>query len=375
MIHRVASSGSPTTPRPTTSTSSTPPSDAEHDDVEVGADGAGLEAARRGRRRRCVTSADAVHRAVHDVVVERARRARATTRDDRRGEVHDAVDDVRSNQATTRAEQRACRGRTTPRRARRPSTCCSTSRYGTPPSALAEALGPDRAAAGTSSAREPDAARRATATETAMSDRARVASSRRAHVLRAATVRRAEHRLEPVLEAVRDDGSAECGGRPDEPADDRRRRRGSTSGIVIAGGDSCRWCCVCVVGAALAEEGHEDLAEHVEGGEARDAQRRRAQSAVLPCGLENACHRISSFEKKPASGGMPAIASVAIEERLVGDRHATCRSPPIFRMSCSPPMAWMTLPEPRKRQALKKACVIRWKMPAAYAPTPMARNM
>ena len=50
-------------------------------------------------------------------------------------------------------------------------------------------------------------------------------------------------------------------------------------------------------------------------------------------------------------------------------------SPPILRMSCSPDMAWITEPEPRKSSALKKACVMRWKMPAAKAPTPQARNM
>src|SRR5437763_8788656 len=49
--------------------------------------------------------------------------------------------------------------------------------------------------------------------------------------------------------------------------------------------------------------------------------------------------------------------------------------PPILRMSCSWWQARMTEPEPRKRQALKKACVIRWKMPAQYAPTPTPMNM
>ena len=89
-----------------------------------------------------------------------------------------------------------------------------------------------------------------------------------------------------------------------------------------------------------------------------------SQRHQLPYGLENACQRISSFEKKPASGGMPAIASVATMN--VVDVAGRCfRSPPIFRMSWMPPIAWMTLPEPRKRHALKNACVIRWKMPAA----------
>src|SRR5213082_224863 len=49
--------------------------------------------------------------------------------------------------------------------------------------------------------------------------------------------------------------------------------------------------------------------------------------------------------------------------------------PPIFRMSCSWWQARITEPDPRKRQALKNACVIRWKMPAQYTPTPTLMNM
>jgi hypothetical protein len=90
--------------------------------------------------------------------------------------------------------------------------------------------------------------------------------------------------------------------------------------------------------------------------------------------LKNALARISSFEKKPASGGMPAIASVAmsIVARVDGMYFAR---PPIFFMSCSPEQPWMTDPEPRKRHALKNACVIRWKIAAVNAPTPAATNM
>ena len=51
------------------------------------------------------------------------------------------------------------------------------------------------------------------------------------------------------------------------------------------------------------------------------------------------------------------------------------RSPPILRMSCSPPSAWITEPEPRKSSALKKACVNRWNTATPKAPTPAARNM
>ena len=38
-------------------------------------------------------------------------------------------------------------------------------------------------------------------------------------------------------------------------------------------------------------------------------------------------------------------------------------------------MDMITLPEPRKRQALKKAWVIRWNMPTDQAPAPIATNM
>ena len=78
--------------------------------------------------------------------------------------------------------------------------------------------------------------------------------------------------------------------------------------------------------------------------------------------------------KKPAKGGMPAIASVAINmvPWVHGSREA---SPPMRRMSCSSDIAWITEPAPRNSSALKKACVIRWKMPAVNAPTPQAMNM
>ena len=79
-------------------------------------------------------------------------------------------------------------------------------------------------------------------------------------------------------------------------------------------------------------------------------------SGEPPAELAKAYHRISSFEKNPASGGMPAIAAVAIAnvQKVIGIRFAR---PPILRMSCSPESAWITLPAPRNRQALKNAWV------------------
>ena len=78
--------------------------------------------------------------------------------------------------------------------------------------------------------------------------------------------------------------------------------------------------------------------------------------------------------KNPENGGIPAMATapIAIVSAVTG---MCCRSPPIRRMSCSSFIPWMTEPLPRKRSALKKACVIRWNAAAANAPTPVARNM
>ena len=45
------------------------------------------------------------------------------------------------------------------------------------------------------------------------------------------------------------------------------------------------------------------------------------------------------------------------------------------RMSWLSPLPWITEPAPRNSVPLKKACVTTWKIAAAYAPTPSARNM
>ena len=49
--------------------------------------------------------------------------------------------------------------------------------------------------------------------------------------------------------------------------------------------------------------------------------------------------------------------------------------PPILRMSCSPPIAWITEPAARNSKPLKNACVIKWKIAAEKAATPQAMNM
>src|SRR5690242_14671385 len=96
---------------------------------------------------------------------------------------------------------------------------------------------------------------------------------------------------------------------------------------------------------------------------------------------EKAFQRISSFDQKPASGGTPAMARQEIRNvHRVSGRYGA--RPPMLRMSwlfsvswmraC---IAWITEPAPRKRQALKKACVKTWKKPAEKAPTPTPMNM
>ena len=71
---------------------------------------------------------------------------------------------------------------------------------------------------------------------------------------------------------------------------------------------------------------------------------------------------------------MPAMARQPIT-KVQKVQGIFVRRPPICRMSCSPDMAWITEPEPRKSSALKKAWVKRWKTPTPKAPTPQARNM
>jgi hypothetical protein len=80
------------------------------------------------------------------------------------------------------------------------------------------------------------------------------------------------------------------------------------------------------------------------------------------------------LEKKPARPGTPAMARqpMSMVRWVMG---ILALSPPIFCMSCSPDMPWITDPDPRKSRALKKAWVIRWNTPAAKAPTPQAMTM
>ena len=85
--------------------------------------------------------------------------------------------------------------------------------------------------------------------------------------------------------------------------------------------------------------------------------------------------RISSFDQKPASGKMPARASVPMHEGPEGLRHVLAQAAHVLLHVEAVVAAWLTEPAPRNRQALKKAWVKRWKTAAVQAPTPSAITM
>ena len=112
--------------------------------------------------------------------------------------------------------------------------------------------------------------------------------------------------------------------------------------------------------AVLAEEGQEDGAEDVEGGHAGgdDADPVHPRGVVVR-GQQNRVLAEEAGERRNAGDGDGGAA--AASAKVIG---IFLRRPPMLRMSCSPSSAWITLPAPRKSSALKKACVITWKMPA-----------
>ena len=70
------------------------------------------------------------------------------------------------------------------------------------------------------------------------------------------------------------------------------------------------------------------------------------------------------MEKKPENGGMPDSARppTTMQPNVNGIAR---RKPPILSRSCVPAIAAITEPAAMNSSALKKACVIRWNMPAA----------
>ena len=106
-----------------------------------------------------------------------------------------------------------------------------------------------------------------------------------------------------------------------------------------------------VSAAELAEEGHVHLAEHVEHGDSR------AEPQIAPTAADGRGRRLSqmiaSFDMKPANGGTPQSANVAARkvQNVIG---IVVRRPPILRMSCSPPIAWITEPAAEEQAGLEE---------------------
>ena len=63
---------------------------------------------------------------------------------------------------------------------------------------------------------------------------------------------------------------------------------------------------------------------------------------------------------------------ISVQTNVIG---MYLRTPPITRMSCTWWQPWMTEPADRNRQALKKACVTMWNIPATTPPRPQAATM
>ena len=123
-----------------------------------------------------------------------------------------------------------------------------------------------------------------------------------------------------------------------------------------------------IVRLGWTEESDEHQTEHVERGQSRNANTENEQrQAVMMRGGENGILRV-----KPLKHGKPAKRQRA-DENVLNVTGIFLASAPIFQMSCSWCIAWMTEPAPRNSSALKNACVVRWNMPASgeCRPTPI----
>ena len=96
-------------------------------------------------------------------------------------------------------------------------------------------------------------------------------------------------------------------------------------------------------------------------GARRGSRPRRGTSASPPCSPMTS--RISSLEKKPENGGTPDSARPPMTKQPKVNGIAL-RKPPIRSRLCSPAIAPMIEPAAMNSSALKKACVMRWNMPA-----------
>ena len=144
------------------------------------------------------------------------------------------------------------------------------------------------------------------------------------------------------------------------------------------------------VAARLAEEDHQHLPAHVERGQKAAASAGRTRGRFS----WKASTRISSLEKKPASGGNARQRQPADQEdeKVTGmlprsAAHVAHVLRVEMRLPCAVPMPvrgrhdgrapcpGSPSPAARNSSALKKACVTRWNMPATYAPMPAAATM
>jgi hypothetical protein len=83
---------------------------------------------------------------------------------------------------------------------------------------------------------------------------------------------------------------------------------------------------------------------------------------------------MSSFDSHPEKGGRPDSARPPTRKQMKVNGIAF-RNPLILSIDCSPAIALITEPADMNNSALKKACVIRWNMPAENAPTETAMIM
>ena len=106
--------------------------------------------------------------------------------------------------------------------------------------------------------------------------------------------------------------------------------------------------------AVAAEERHGHQAEHVERRHQRGHDGENPDRFVA----QESAEQDLVLAEEPGKRRDPGDRQRADHHREVGDGRYFFK-PPILRMSCSPPMAWITEPLPRNSSALKNACVIR----------------
>src|SRR5918996_2882629 len=138
-------------------------------------------------------------------------------------------------------------------------------------------------------------------------------------------------------------------------------------GSVISNGDSCA-----SPSRRLGPKNVSTVARVAYSAVNPDVTRAVTHKGVRPDSYADA--GIWSLLKKPAARGTPASANPPMTNVIVVTGSFRHRPPRRFR-SISPWVACITLPAPRNITALKNACVTRWKMATAYAPTPAARNI